>query len=234
MQQIVLCLFMIVYSSLAFANSRVEADLKKFDNQVTTMNAAFEKTSPSPKDKEWVKKKLQHMVDVDQYMRNSMNIPFKNKYSETEKEEFQSKFKEYFNSVDTKNTAELKELLKIYQWFTISSFGKEADSNAWLLTQHADLDIEFQKTVLKILEDLFPKGETNPAHYAYLYDRVASSFNDPSKRKPQKYGTQGNCTGPGLWVPNPIEDPEQLDERRKSVGLESEAEYILRFKTICH
>ena len=63
---------------------------------------------------------------------------------------------------------------------------------------------------------------------------VASSSMDPSLREPQRYGTQGHCTGAGTWEPWPCEDPARLDERRASVGLEPEAAYIARFKDICH
>ena len=120
-----------------------------------------------------------------------------------------------------------------YSWFTISEWGKAADGNAWLLVQHADHDREFQQDILAKLEKLYPIGETRPDHYAYLYDRVATAFQDPAKRTLQRYGTQGKCIGPGKWEPFPIEDPDQVDARRASVGLPPLAEYIERFKDIC-
>jgi hypothetical protein len=48
--------------------------------------------------------------------------------------------------------------------------------------------------------------------------------------KPQRYGMQGNCAGPGQWVPYEIADPAGLDERRKSLGLSTMAEYLQRSK----
>jgi hypothetical protein len=74
----------------------------------------------------------------------------------------------------------------------------------------------------------------HPANCAYLSDRIAASYNDPSKRKFQRYGTQGACTGPGAWEPLPVEDPLHLNDHRSQVGLEPEAEYIKGFKDICH
>lgn len=41
--------------------------------------------------------------------------------------------------------------------------------------------------------------------------------------KPQIYGTQFRNEGSG-WEPFPIEDPEHVDERRTSVGLDTFAE----------
>jgi len=198
------------------------------------MKTQFDKIPAQPNNQEWIKKKLQHMVDVDQIMRNYLNTPHNKKYSNVEKNEFEKQFMMHWPEVDSYHTSELKKLLKLHPWFTISRFGKEADKNAWLLVQHADHDIAFQRQVLVILTELYLKGETNPSNYAYLYDRVASSINDLSQRKLQRYGTQGKCTGPGLWEPFPIEDPENLDRRRKEVELETEAEYIKKFETICH
>jgi hypothetical protein len=130
--------------------------------------------------------------------------------------------------------AHIRDLLKLYNWFTVSAFGAQADRNAWLLVQHADLDLAFQKTVLKILTDLYPKGETSPSNYAYLFDRVAASWNDPSQRTLQRYGTRGTCVGLQKREPLPIEEPQWLDERRQSVGLSPESEYLKQVQQLCH
>jgi hypothetical protein len=95
------------------------------------------------------------------------------------------------------------------------------------------MDPPFQRQVLAILEPLAAKGETNPKNYAYLYDRVASSFQNPAERKLQRYGTQGQCTGPGTWEPLPVENPDKLDERRAAIGLPPMAEYKKLFVTQC-
>lgn len=220
--------------STASTSERVASDLRIYDEYVAKVESEFSANPASPHDKVWVKKKLNHMFVVDQYMRHYTETPFNNQYNEIEKKEFDLAFMERFQALDRKNTEELKELLKIYPWFSISKFGKVADEQAWLLVQHADLDREFQKMVLTRLEKLYRKKETKPANYAYLYDRVAYSANDESKRVPQRYGTQGKCVGSGKWEPWESEDPKNLDKRRKSVGLGTEAEYIAVFKDICH
>ena len=101
------------------------------------------------------------------------------------------------------------------------------------MTQHADHDVTFQKEILEILVDLWPQKETKPSNYAYLFDRVAASWQDPAKRVPQRYGTQGMCVGKGLWKPIPIEDSNKVDERRAELGLPPLKEYIKGFKDIC-
>ncbi|HVJ03729.1 MAG TPA: DUF6624 domain-containing protein [Sphingomonas sp.] len=126
--------------------------------------------------------------------------------------------------VDEANTRWLKAQLDRSGWFTVSKYGAEADSAAWLLVQHADDDLAFQTRVLAILEALVGSKDTDPRNYAYLYDRVAVNG-----KRPQRYGTQGRCTVSGSWEPREIEDPARLDERRGAVGLEPEAEYRARF-----
>ena len=128
---------------------------------------------------------------------------------------------------DRANTAWLKADLAAHGWPKISLYGPQADSDAWLLVQHADHDAGFQASVLGLIEGLLPAGDTLAQNYAYLYDRVAIGG-----KRPQRYGTQGRCTGPGTWAPYASEDPEGLDKRRAEVGLNSEADYIKVF-TFC-
>ncbi|MBL7716477.1 MAG: hypothetical protein JNL01_13515 [Bdellovibrionales bacterium] len=214
--------------------SKVDADLRAYDSTVANMEATVAAPKANPKDMGWVKKKLKHMFDVDQYMRKQMNLPFEHSYNEAEKEYFSKEYSKRFKQVDNKNTEDLKGLLKIYRWFVTSKFGAEADNHAWTLVQHADEQPEFQKQVLAILTGLYKTKETSPKNYAYLFDRVAASFSDIGNRKLQRYGTQGQCTGPGKWAPIPMEEPSKVDQRRADVGLGSMAEYIAMFKNICH
>lgn len=208
---------------------RVDSDLAAYDRAIAKMQSAFAKIPADPKDKEWVKRKLAHMCEIDQFMRNQIALPFERKYSEDEAEYFEEQFGPRFQATDKGNTRGLKKIFKLYGWFKISEFGSEGDQNAWLLVQHADDDVDFQKSVLKILEALHSIGETSPSNYAYLFDRVATN-----EGRPQRYGTQGQCVGPGKWEPNPMEDQGRVDELRKSVGLEPLEEYKKRFTDICH
>lgn len=227
-------IILIMNSASATPYLRVDSDIATYDKNVSKMKSDFLLQPEEPTNKKWVQNKIDNMVQIDQYMRKFWDTPLNNSYTLDEKSEFNKKFSLKSAAVDSENTADLKELLKIYNWFTISEFGANTDSQAWLLVQHADQDHEFQENVLKILENLWHLNETKPANYAYLFDRVASSFNDPSKSKLQRYGTQGRCVGPGQWEPLPIENPEKVDELRKSVDLSTMAEYKMVFKNLCH
>lgn len=226
-----ICLFPPIFSFAQF--ERVDADLKTYDNYIQTKRSEFEKNKSDPSDKNWVKSKISFMVEIDQYMRSMWSFPSKNNYTQEETDYFKKQFLPRNDALDSRNTDEIKELLKAYRWFTISEFGKEADSQAWLIVQHADLDLQFQKEILNILTDLWPKNETSPENYAYLFDRVAAAWGDPTKRSLQRYGTQGQCLGSKIWEPIPMEDPQHIDERRSSVGLNTLSEYKIQVKEFC-
>ncbi len=110
----------------------------------------------------------------------------------------------------------MKEIVAQHGWPTRSLVGKDGAAGAWLLVQHADLDVPFQKLCLAKMEPLVKTGEVEPKNWAYLVDRVAVA----EKRK-QVYGTQFD----GQRRPRPIEDEAHVDERRKSVGLGTLDEY---------
>jgi len=121
---------------------------------------------------------------------------------------------------DRANTEWLKADVKTNGWPRLSTEGVNMAGDAWLLIQHADHDPAFQREVLILLEALLPSKDVAPQSYALLYDRVATA-----DKRPQRYGTQGRCTGEATWEPLPVEDPDHLDERRAQVGLGPEAEY---------
>lgn len=229
--KVLLMVLLAVMNGKASDFPRVDQAIKEYDQKLMELKKEFNQPT-DPGNKEWVKTYLAHLVKVDQFMRLYwMNTP--KKYSEEEKKEFNKQFIKRLFSLDAENTKELKSLLKKYRWFTISEFGTKADGDAWLLVQHADQDPQFQKEVLVILTELYPKNETNRSNYAYLFDRVATAYNDPSKRELQRYGTQGRCVSEGKWEPWPIENAAAVDQRRKEMGLGTMADYIAGFKEIC-
>lgn len=105
-------------------------------------------------------------------------------------------------------------------WLTPSRDGKAAASAAWLITQHADHDLDFQKDVLSRLERLLPSGDLDRTHYAYLWDRVALN-----EYRPQRYGTQTKACVAGKVEYQPMEDPDHVDARRADMGMGTLAAY---------
>ncbi len=121
--------------------------------------------------------------------------------------------------VDNVNTERMKAIVKEIGWPTVSKVGAEASSAAWLLAQHADHDVAFQKICLELITKE-SEGEVPERDLAYLYDRVCVN-----EGRPQLYGTQFTTNMYGAYGPQPIEDIEHVDERRALVGLEPLHEY---------
>jgi len=117
---------------------------------------------------------------------------------------------------DAASRAWLKETVARRGWFTISRDGEDADAAAQLVVQHADEDLTFKGEMIALIEPLVEKGESRRSFFPYLYDRWAAAAH-----KPLRFGLQGACKGKGLWEPLPTEDPEHLEDRRQTFGLES-------------
>lgn len=126
---------------------------------------------------------------------------------------------ERMKAIDMKNTARMKEIVAQVGWPTKTLVGERGARAAWLLVQHADLDVAFQRQCLPLLEKAVAAGEVSPKEVAYLTDRVLVA-----EGKPQRYGTQFH-TVEGKLVPRPIEDEANVDARRAAVGLGTMAEY---------
>jgi hypothetical protein len=207
---------------------RVDAALAAYDGAIIQMRSEFDLNPRDPDDRLWVERKLAHMAKIDQFTRSQADVPFTRRYSTEETDYYWNNFRPRFHSIDQSNTLDLKRLLGRYGWFTISKWGEECDKAAWLIAQHADDDLAFQKEVLARLEPLHAIHETNPSNYAYLFDRIAVH-----EGRLQLYGTQGRCVGPGKWEPDPIENAELVDERRKAVGLGTMIENKRRLRDSC-
>lgn len=119
--------------------------------------------------------------------------------------------------VDQANTAWLTELTARRDWPGWTLVGKDGAHAAWLLAQHADP--ESQPAFLGLLRAAVAAGEASARDLAYLEDRVRMHAGQP-----QLYGTQFRRDAEGLRVWT-VEDPENLDQRRASVGLGPFAEY---------
>lgn len=129
--------------------------------------------------------------------------------------------------IDNDNRLWLKATLENITWFKSSKYGAHASNSAWLLVQHGDSDIEWQKKMLKVLKSVALSEEVSLKDIAYLEDRISVSEN-----KPQTYGTQGRCED-GNWNPFPIKSPDKVDIIRKQVGLNTLKDYQNQFASIC-
>jgi cephalosporin-C deacetylase-like acetyl esterase len=128
-------------------------------------------------------------------------------------------FKEMMEA-DTVNRTWLKGVIEKRGWPGKSLVGEDGAHAAWLLVQHADADLSFQTKCLDLLKDAVKAGEATGTDLAYLTDRVLAA-----EGKKQIYGTQLELKD-GKLVVKPVEDPDNLDKRRKEVGMMPMAEYL--------
>lgn len=124
--------------------------------------------------------------------------------------------------IEKRHTTKLKTIIKEYGWPTISLVGKKASFNAWLLVQHADHDIKFQKKVLKLLQKIDREThDVDRANIAYLTDRLLIK-----KKKNQRFGTQFDFNKNGQLVLHPIENKKRVNELREKYDLPPLSESI--------
>jgi hypothetical protein len=131
-------------------------------------------------------------------------------------------------TTDIANQTELKKLMGNDKENFIKNLNTFEDlENLWIIIQHSDNDIEFQKEILKILQNnqqtLETKFSTNSQDIkmgiAMLEDRVMvntntsvvgyrdsgmEDFGELINGK-QTYGSQGGVNENGEWIPRPIE-----------------------------
>ena len=140
----------------------------------------------------------------------------------------QAEFDVEFERIRHGNAVWMQDRIARAGWFDIESSGEDADDMAFLILQHSDFDVQFQKNALVLLKELLAEDKTNPQNVAYLTDRVARADGTP-----QTYGTQGSCTAPKTWEPNEILDVANVDARRANVGLGTLEEYAAGISLRC-
>ncbi|MBI2482281.1 MAG: hypothetical protein HYV76_01825 [Candidatus Vogelbacteria bacterium] len=125
--------------------------------------------------------------------------------------------------LDKENTIKLKSIIQEIGWPTISLVGKKASWGAWLLVQHADHDVKFQKKCLSLMKRVYLNNKKNilPANIAFLEDRILIS-----ERKKQKFGSQFKVDKRGNLSLAPLNNPKNVDKLRKEWGLPPLQDYL--------
>jgi len=122
----------------------------------------------------------------------------------------------YDQSIDRANTLVLKKIINTYGWPTISMVGKRPSMNAWLIVQHADHDIRFQKKVLNNFKKIYTENpqDIDIRNIAYLSDRILVK-----EKKRQIFGTQFHWNKKGQLVSFPISNRKDVDRLRDNYNL---------------
>ena len=163
--------------------------------------------------KELRKRDQSALKEARDFILNNFELP---------EEEAQMTAQEMWMQVVRENTERVKRVISDFGWISSHVFGDRASSDAWLLVQHADHNLDFQKSYLQEMQSFADKTPEEHKHYGYLLDRVLVNSGEL-----QEYGTQGYMDlGVGKWVLHPVREPEHLNKRRLSLGMEPHDEYI--------
>jgi hypothetical protein len=123
-------------------------------------------------------------------------------------------------TIDSVNVVQLEQIIAQNGWPGKSKVGDQAAMAAFLILQHAK--VEIQTKYLPMVEAAAAKGDVEPSHLAMLQDRVLMR-----QGKQQKYGTQlWNDPSTGKLGLYPIEDSANVDARRAEVGIPPLRDYI--------
>lgn len=128
--------------------------------------------------------------------------------------------------ISERNQQELAALLQSKGWPRIGNVGREAAMAAYLVVQHSNASM--QRQYLPDVKKMCAENELPWLRYALMYDRMCTN-----EKIPQRYGTHtmyNEKTGKEeLYL---LEDPVNVDERRKEIGLEPLAEYLSRLNIV--
>jgi len=120
-----------------------------------------------------------------------------------------------------KNAKILNEIMDIIAYPTIDKVGKEGSEAAWLVIQHSIEKPEFMIKCAQLLKNAVSEKKANPINLAYLTDRIAVF-----KGEPQTFGTQFDWDENGEMSPQDFDDLDKVNQRRKSIGLNTLEEQI--------
>lgn len=129
--------------------------------------------------------------------------------------------------IHIKNTIRMKEIIEEYGWPGRDLVGQEGAEAAWMVVQHAVLDLDFMQSCVPLLENAVKNNQSEGWHLAFLRDRLLTL-----RGQPQIYGTQFDRDEEGWPIPYPIEDEADVDQRRADLGLNTLKERILEMRQL--
>lgn len=116
-------------------------------------------------------------------------------------------------AVHDANAARLRELMDQYGWPTVSVVGADGAKAAWRIAQHAINHPDFMRRCRALIDAASARGEVPREYFAYIDDRIRVY-----QGLPQLYGTQWRGGVNGI-EPYPLDDPAEVDQRRRALGL---------------
>jgi len=124
---------------------------------------------------------------------------------------------------DSINLKRVTEIIDTYGWLGPKVVGEEGNLTIFLVLQHSNQ--KTQEKYLPIMREAANKGNARKSNLALLEDRVALG-----QGKKQIYGSQvAYDTLRKVYYLRPLENPDEVDIRRKAVGLQPLSEYLKKW-----
>ncbi|HEY9045961.1 MAG TPA: DUF6624 domain-containing protein [Ohtaekwangia sp.] len=121
--------------------------------------------------------------------------------------------------IDSINQIKVIAILDKYGWVGKDKIGSSANEALFLVIQHSNIAV--QQKYLPMMRDAVKKGNAEARSLALLEDRVALRTGGK-----QIYGSQiGLNEETGKYYISPLQDPDNVDKRRASMGLPPLADY---------
>lgn len=133
-------------------------------------------------------------------------------------EEQMNCFREIAEKIDAPHTKRLNEIFDKHGFPVAAMVGKDGVDAFMLLVQHAVSD-EIRERIKEPMRLAFLRKEIPPDRYAAFIDRLLVN-----QGKPQIYGSNFEMRD-GRMVMSPVEDPPELNNRRRAAGLPPIEEY---------
>jgi hypothetical protein len=127
-------------------------------------------------------------------------------------------FVKTLEEIDKPNTKRLNEVFAEHGFPTTALVGRDGVQAFVLILQHSG-DLELKKKSQKGMKRAYEDKIISVMDYTNFVDRLLTD-----QGKLQIYGS-GFETKDGKFVMRPVEDPKNLDKRRKKIGLMPIAEY---------
>lgn len=125
-------------------------------------------------------------------------------------------YNEEMKALHNENAESLSKIIDKIGYPTVNKVGKEANEAAWFVIQHSIEQPVFMKKCAVLLEKAVNNNQADAKQLAYLTDRIAVL-----EGRPQLYATQFDWDKNGEMNPNPFDDLEKVNQRRKAIGLNS-------------
>ena len=167
---------------------------------------------------------LRERTERDQQIRHELGAVMRSPQGRDPQSTAVQEVMQRMRRIDVPNTQWLAGIVRDVGWIDRVRFPDRASADAFLLVQHSG-NLRLMQAVLPLIEG---EARTRPEvgqEFALLYDRTQLELGNP-----QRYGTQLRGDSAGVMHVRRLEDPDRVDERRRSVGLGPHADYLEHFR----